>query len=287
MRAQRPPGTHGEPWQGGYNPLVTVNPHLRAALRAERAKGRKDVDAKRRFLTFRLNLPQESADAVLVTVADWRRVEARPVPARSGRPVVGIDLGSTRSWSAAWCLWPNGRSEVYVCAPGLPDVASMEKRDAVREGMYRELVEAGVLVLDEGRRVSRPSVLLARLAEAGIVPACMLADRFNGALLADLVGGRWPVILRATRWSEATEDVAAFRRLSLDGPLAMASASRPMARFALAQATIRNDDQGSTRIVKNRGTRSRDDVVQAGALAAGLLVRRWGKRSRPARLHVA
>ena len=255
------------------NPLAAVNPHLRAALLDERAKARRDPDAKRRFLTMRLNLPQEASDEVLVTVADWRTVEARPLPSRSGRPIVGIDLGATRSWSAAWCLWPSGRVEVYVAAPGLPGVEAMEKRDAIPRGLYAALVDAGVLVLDQGRRVSRPSVLLARLADAGIVPRVMVGDRFNGPMLADLVGGRWPVVFRATRWSEATEDVAAFRRAALDGPLSIAEEARPMVRLALANATMRSDDQGSVRIVKRRGERSRDDVAQAGVLACGLASR--------------
>ena len=267
------------------NPLAAVNPHLGDALRAERAKARKDADARRRFLTFRLNVPQESTDSVVLTVADWKGVEARPVASRSGRPIVGIDLGATRSWSAAWCLWPSGRSEVFVCAPGLPGVEVMEKRDAVPAGMYLALVEGGALVLDEGRRVSRPSVLLDRLADTGITPAVMIGDRFNAPLLGDLVGGRWPVLFRTTRWSEATEDVAAFRRLALDGPLSIAAECRAMVRFALSAGTVRCDDQGSTRIVKRQGDRSRDDVVQAGALACGLQLR--ARPSRPARLHVA
>ena len=267
------------------NPLLTANEHLGVALRGEREKARTDPDAKRRFLTYRLNRPQEATDAVLVTADDWRSVEARPVPERRGRPVVGIDLGASRSWSACWCLWPSGRSEVYAVAPGVPSVEAMEKRDAVPRGLYQGLVDSGVLVLDKGRKVSRPSVLLARLADAGVVPACMVGDRFHGPLLADLVQGRWPLVFRATRWSEASADVASFRRAALDGPLSIVQESRPMIRFALSAAKIRTDDQGGTRVVKARGGRSRDDVVLAGVLAAGLASR--AKPARPPRLHVA
>ncbi len=264
---------------------MRVNPHLGVALRSERNKARADADAKRRFLTYRLNRPQEATDSVLVTVDDWKAVEARPVPDRRGRPVVGIDLGASRSWSACWCLWPNGRSEVYAVAPGVPSVEAMERRDAIPRGLYQGLVDSGVLVLDKGRKVSRPSVLLARLADAGVVPAVMVGDRFHGPLLADLVQGRWPLIFRATRWSEASADVASFRRSALDGPLTIAPESRPMVRFALSAAKIRTDDQGGTRVVKARGGRSRDDVVVAGVLAAGLASR--AKPARPPRLHVA
>lgn len=92
-------------------------------------------------------------------------------------------------------------------------------------------------------------------------------------------------MFRVTRWSEATEDVAAFRRLALDGPLSIAAECRAMVRFALSCATVRTDDQGSCRVVKRQGDRSRDDVVQAGILAAGLMGR--ARPARPVRMHVA
>lgn len=56
---------------------------------------------------------------VLVTTADWKRVEAREVPPRKGHPIVGLDLGSERSWSAAWCL-------VDHYAPAAPNAISNE-----------------------------------------------------------------------------------------------------------------------------------------------------------------
>ena len=218
---------------------------------------------------------------MLIPVDSWKQVEARPVPQRTGRPIVGLDLGAERSWSGSWCLWRNGRSEAYALCPGIPDLAERERQDGQPRGLYRRLHENGVLLVDEGLRVSRPQVLLDHLVAAGIVPEVIYCDRFALGALKDAVAGRWPVEPRVTRWSEATEDIG-FRRLVADGPLSVAGESRPLARLALSEAVAHSDDQGSVRLAKRMGTKSRDDVAVAAVLAAGALARILGRRT-PAR----
>ena len=163
---------------------------------------------------------------VLVSLTDWKAVEARLVPERSGKPILLLDLGSTRSWSAAWALYPSGRSEVYALVPGIPSLAEVERRDGLQAGIYRQLQDAGVLIIDEGVRVSRPSKLIDHLVERGIHPAVVIADTFAVAALRDCVNGRWPIRIRKTKWEQATEDIGAFRKLAFDGPLAVAVEGR-------------------------------------------------------------
>ena len=79
-------------------------------------------------------------------------MEARAVPPRVGRPIVGLDLGSSRAWSAAWALWRNGRSECYALAPGVPDLQSRERQDCMPHGLYTALASSGVLLVDAGRQ---------------------------------------------------------------------------------------------------------------------------------------
>ena len=100
------------------NPLVGVNPALRKTILRERDDARRDEAQRPSFKAFRLNQSIEVYKSALIEAEKWRRVEARVVPDREGRAIVGIDLGAERSWSAAWCLWPNGRSECYGLAPG-------------------------------------------------------------------------------------------------------------------------------------------------------------------------
>ena len=138
-----------------------------------------------------------------------------------------MDLGSERSWSGAWCLWPNGRNEVYAVCSGIPDLSERERQDAMPIRLYRRRAADGALIVDEGLRVSRPETLIEHLLSVGVRPETMYCDRFLLGTLQDAVAGRWPVVDRVVTWSEATVDITAFRRLVADGALAR----RPVRRW--------------------------------------------------------
>ena len=97
-------------------------------------------------------------------------------------------------------------------------------------GLYRKLHDDGVLLVDEGLRVSRPATLIDHLVGIGIKPETIYCDRFALGTLKDAVAGRWPVVDRVARWSEATEDIAGLRRLVADGPLSIAPECRALRR---------------------------------------------------------
>ena len=263
------------------NPMVLANPDLRRTILRERDDARRNPTLRPAFEAFRLNRDVAVGEEMLIVVDAWKTVEAREVPEREGRPLVAVDLGSERSWSAAWCLWANGRSECYAVCPGVPDLDERERQDAMPKGLYRRLEADGVLIVEDGRRVSDPETLLHHLVGVGIKPEAIYCDRFLIGRLRDAVAGRWPIVERVTRWSEATEDISAFRRLVLDGPLSILAECRALARVSLSQAVVRGDDQGSVRLVKRRGGRSRDDVAVCATLSAGALVRSMTRPRRP------
>ena len=175
-------------------------------------------------------------------------------------------------------VWPNGRSECYAVCPGIPDLAERDRQDAMPRGLYRRLHDDGVLLVDEGLRVSRPATLIDHLVSVGISPEVIYCDRFALGTLKDAVAGRWPIVDRVARWSEATEDISGFRRLVADGPLSVTEECRALARVGLSQAVVHSDDQGSVRLAKRRHGRSRDDVAAAGVLTAGALARMLAQR---------
>ena len=280
------PGTHvtimaapdDSPWDEddtirAANPLIDHNASLMQTIMRERDDARRDPSQRPAFKAYRLNQHVSVYRDVLIDADKWRLVEARVVPDRAGLAIVGIDLGAERSWSAAWAIWPNGRSECYAVCPGVPDLARREKVDNVQSGLYQHLVDQGVLVIDEGLRVSRPATLIDHLVGIGIVPQAIYCDRFALGTFKDVVAGRWPVIDRVARWSSATEDISGFRRLVEDGPLSIAEHCRDLARVGLSQAVVASDDQGSVRLQKRRHGASRDDVAAAGVLAGGALAR--------------
>ena len=260
------------------NPLTAVSADFRRKLLEERDAARRDSRLKARFLSYRLNLPTADEATMLLTVDDWTRVLARPAPARDGAPVVGIDLGAGRAWSAAVAAWPSGRVEALAVAPGLPSVEAQEKRDRVPRTTYTRLVAAGTLHVAEGLRVQPAAQLWAAVVATWGRPRRVLCDYFRLPELRDVVAGVAPIVPRRPLWSTAAEDIRGLRKLAADGPLACASQSRGLLTASLAAALVRNDEHGNVRMVK-RGTNgeARDDVAAALCLAAGSIERELAK----------
>ena len=296
-------GTHGSTWVGllqgrpdrwahwreimRVNPLARHFPETAEVLREERAAAMRDTRLAGAYKSFRLNLPTADEASVLLTVEDWERVIARPVPAREGRPIVAYDLGGGRAWSAAVAMWKSGAMSAIALAPGLPSIEEQEKRDRVPAGTYRRLAELGALHVAQGLRVQPPAQLHCAAIAAWGRPESIYCDRFRLNELQDVVKGI-TVVPRITRWSEASDDIRSLRKLAADGPLACEDASRLLVGASLAVATVKNDDQGSVRLVKRSSNNtSRDDVAAALLLAAGAHVRSIGRPRRKLRYALA
>ena len=255
------------------NPLSNISSTFRKKLLQERDEARKDSRLKARFLSYRLNLPSGDESTMLLTTGDWERVCARPVPERAGRPIVGIDLGAGRAWSAGAAVWRSGRVEALAVAPGIPTLAEQEKRDRAPSGVYRRLAENGSLRVSEGLRVQPPADLWRACVAAWGRPEVAVCDRFRVNELMDVVGGT-PLVPRVTRWSSASEDIRALRKLCADGPLSVQEDSRDLLTASLAAAAVLTDDAGSVRLRKRgHDNEGRDDVAHALVLACGLMSR--------------
>ena len=111
------------------------------------------------------------------------------------------------------------------------------------------------------------------MEEQGLEPDTIYSDRFILDELKDVIAGRFPVVARQTRWSEATSDITAFRKLAFDGPLSIDEKSRGLVRMSLSKAVLKSDEQGSSFLKKRNSSASRDDIAQAGILVCGALSR--------------
>ena len=271
-RARRRRGTNGAP-SAGRILLTAISPEFRRKLREERDEARRDTRLKARFLSYRLNLPTADESTVLLTVEDWLRVEGRPVPDADGRPVVGLDMGHGRAWSAAVAVWRSGRIDAVAVAPGTPSIQKQEKRDRVPRGTYVRLHDAGLLTTDGEREIPRAEAIIERLMTWR--PEVITCDRARLGEVRDAVRGRVPIVPRVTQWFEGAEDVRALRAAAKDGYLACVLHARALLRASLAAAAVENNTSGLTRMVKrdpNNNT-GRDDVAAALVLAAGLVSR--------------
>ena len=166
------------------NPLTKVSREFRKKLREELAAAESDTRLKARFMSYRLNIPTGDESTMLLTVDDYQQVLQRPVAARVGKPLVGIDLGGGRAFSAAVAVWKTGRIEALALAPGIPDIAEQEKRDRQPAGTYARLVDDGTLRVADGLRVQPPRMLVEHLVDAWGTPASIITDRFQGCRAA-------------------------------------------------------------------------------------------------------
>ena len=263
------------------NPLTSISRDFRKKLLEERDEARGDTRLAARFKSYRLNLPSADASSMLLDVADWELVTARTVPERSGKPIVGIDLGGGRAWSSAVAVWENGRVEALALAPGIPDIASQEKRDRVPAGLYAKLLTEGTLTVAEGLRVQPAALLWELVRGAWGQVALVVCDRFRLTDLQDAIDPGVALEARVTRWSDAAADIRALRKVAKDGPLSVEAGSRALLIASLAAAHVKSDDAGNTRLVKNSSNSSRDDVAAALTLAAGAFARYPATLSEP------
>ena len=251
------------------NPLTAIDAGFRRKLLEERDEGRRDTRLKARFLSFRLNVPTADESELLLTVDDLKLM-FREVPERRGRPIVSVDLGAGRAWSAAVAIFEGGRLEAMALAPGIPALDEQEKRDRVPPGTYVKLAERGLLQVADGFMVPPPIMLWDFIREKWGLPMGIVCDRFQLTQLQQAVAGQVPIAPRMTRWSESSEDIKALRGLTRDGPLAAEEESRPLLAASLSVARVKNDDSGGTRLVKmGFANTARDDVAAALVLAAG------------------
>ena len=255
------------------NPVAAVNPHLRRALEREHQAALESDRAARTFAQYRLNIPGEKVDSQpLITSAEWERVCTKPIPEISGKPVIGLDLGGTRSWSAACSIWPSGRIESWAIAPGKPSLSDQEKEDQVAEGTYLELVRSGGLAVDEGQHVPSIERLLSRVWNWN--PTAIICDNYRAPELYEVVSGRVRIIERARSGGEATGNIQALRSLLLDSNAAVTEPSRALLGAAWAQTNLVISAEGLVKVTKIDARRSRDDAAASLLLAAGEQARR-------------
>ena len=208
----------------------------------------------------------------MITSAEWERVCTKPIPEISGKPVIGLDLGGTRSWSAACALWPSGRIESWALAPGFPLLSDQEKEDQVAPDSYSELVRSGGLAVDEGQHVPSIERLLARIW--AWEPLAIVCDNYRAPELHQVVSGRTHIIERARSGGEATSNIQSLRSLLLDTASGVTLESHALLAAAFEQTNLVIDNAGLTKVTKLDQRRSRDDAAAALLLAAGEQARR-------------
>jgi len=212
----------------------------------------------------------EESRNMLVTVDEWMAGEVAPdaLPDRVGRCILGIDLGGSRSMSAAAAYWPeSGRLECVATFPGKPSLADRGAADAVAD-RYVEMAARGEL-FTLGENTVPPGPWLAEIVRRfDIVPACIVGDRFRHAEFTEAMVkaglAHVPFINRGFGWRDGSEDIERFRRALFDGELKTTPSL--LLRSAMADAVVLIDPAGNNKLAKARSL-GRIDAAAAAVLA--------------------
>lgn len=209
--------------------------------------------------------------SVLVTTDEWLSSEVSPedLPAREGPCILGVDLGESRSMSAAAFYWPEtGRLEALGTFPAFPSLADRGAADGV-SGRYVEMNERGELSV-LGDNTVPPGPWLAEIVRQldGIQPACIVGDRFKHAQFLEAMNaaglGRVPFIWRGFGWKDGAEDIERFRRALFDGEVKVSPSL--LLRSAFSDAVTLIDPAGNHKLAKARSL-GRIDAAAATVLA--------------------
>ncbi|RKF22726.1 terminase [Altericroceibacterium spongiae] len=219
--------------------------------------------------------------SVVVTVDEWMSGEVDPedLPERAGPCILGIDLGGSRSMSAAAYYWPEtGRLEAVGSFPARPGLADRGASDGVGN-RYVEMNERGELsTLGENTVPTGPWLAEVVRRLEGITPACICGDRFRHAEFTEAMAkaglGRVPFIWRGFGWKDGAEDIERFRRALFDGEVKTVPSL--LLRSAFADAITLVDPAGNHKLAKARSL-GRIDAAAASILAIAEGVRRTAR----------
>lgn len=225
--------------------------------------------------------------SVLITVDEWLAAEVAPddLPAREGPCVLGVDLGGSRSMSAAAFYWPDtGRLEALGTFPAFPSLLDRGAADGV-SGRYSEMHDRGELsVMGENTVPTGPWLAEIVRQLDGIQPVCIVGDRFRAAEFNEALNkaglGRVPFLWRGFGWRDGSEDINRFRCALFDGEVKVAPSL--LLRFAFADAVTIIDPAGNAKLGKGRSL-GRIDAAVAAMLAVAQGARMKAAPQRKAR----
>ena len=215
--------------------------------------------------------------SVLITIDEWLSAEVAPdaMPDRDGPVILGVDLGGSRSMSAAALYWPlTGRLECVGAFPATPGLADRGAADGV-SGRYTEMADRGELVTMGDTTVPVDRFLADVVAMLdGQAPAAIVGDRFRHAEFVEALRGagldRVPCVWRGMGWKDGSEDVERFRRALFEGKIR--SVPSLLLRSAFADAITLVDPAGNHKLARGRST-GRIDAAAATVIAVAQGVR--------------
>ncbi|MDE0456254.1 MAG: terminase large subunit [Chromatiales bacterium] len=264
------------------NPSLDHLPSLAKKLREEAEHAKTDPAALASFIALRLNGGVSDIEvASLLDAGTWERIEGEA--GIEGRPVWGVDLGTSAAMSAVAAYWPaSGRLETVGAFPLVPSLEERGLRDGVGR-LYLECHRRGELILAGEHAVSVEHLLREAIERFG-APTAIAADRWREAELRDaLKAAAVPLAvleLRGMGFKDGGADVEAFRRAVGEGKVIPSRSL--LLTAAMGEARTIADPAGNSKLSKategGRRRNARDDAAAAAILAVALGTRRGVRR---------
>lgn len=239
--------------------------------------------------SFRLYNRNERAKILNDTILspdEWLACETAELPERGGKLVIGLDLGSSSSMTAAAFYWESGRLEVRGWWPANPCLATR----GINDGVGRRYVEmhdhAELAILGDKTVPIQPWLHEVETLSQGYPIEAVVADRFKQAEVGeamDAAGWRHEVVWRGMGWWSAGEDCNRFRREVYDHKVR--TAPTLLMRHAIADACVMTDPAGSQKLAKGKST-GKIDALAATILAVAESSRRQNAPSAPGRIFI-
>ena len=272
------------------NPSFDHMPDLVAVIRSEAEDAKKDPSELASFKALRLNMgTSDVVESVLLDPETWKGIEVEETELkRTGRFVLGLDLGSGVAMSCASAYWPErGCLDCFAVLPYIPSLAEKGRQDAVGN-LYQRMAERQELIL-AGQRVADVGRLLREVLRRWGKPSVIAADRYREKeLLQELESASFPVsdfVLRGMGFRDGSEDVRRFRKAILAGRVSVPVSL--LLRSAMSEARTISDPAGNSKLAKGteggRRSRGRDDAAAASILAIAEGVRRFKTPASPRR----
>ena len=251
------------------NPGLKHLPDLLEAIKREAAAAKDNPELLAQFKALRLNQgtpDHDDALAGLVTPELYRELETPDVEVR-GEYVLGLDVGGGHAQTAAAAVTLDRPHAVEVLAawPGIPDLKDRAKGENLAR--YRRMVDAGELLLQEGRRVVDLGEFLHACFDRWGRPYGIVADRYRQAELLDTLAvygyHEDAVTWRGMGYKDGSEDLRRFQKIVTDRGARYRESL--LMRTAFAVARMVTDPAGNSKIAKQneRGGPGKDDAAVA------------------------
>ena len=270
------------------NPGLSCGIKSLASMRAQAEAAAITPLDQNMFRSLHLNEALSPNQQTIVSVSDWQACLVEELPPRTGRCVLGLDLGGSASFCSIAAIWANGRTEIWSAIGGLPPLAERSASDGHGSALYCLMQERGELTVYPGVRVTPVGAFLtaavSRLEGQHIV--AVACDRYRQSEARDALEAAkvtWPIeYIGQGRGADGTRFTMAFQRVVIGKTIKVTESL--MMSLAISQSMIQTDGNGNPCLSKTN-TKARVDALSATVIAAGLY-EKYLKKSRRKRRYI-